>query len=299
MTRRLPSVALALALALTACPAAADPTPAVEPYPADAPAPGMPEGAYALTLLRPGFERSATAFAAPGSGSSLALPALDPELLASADQATLGADPEAALTTDRARIILRSLTLPGWGQATLGAKTSAWVFGLIEAGIWVSYAAYQTQSYVRTDSYLRTAELQAGIDLRGRDDEFRRIVGSYASSEEYNRLVVYRDAANLYYDDPARYWSYIDANVLRGENTWTWQDPESFVRYQDQRKEAQRSENRANTALALAVANRLASALHASFLASRAGQQNAWRLELAPDPAAGPSAVRWGIRRDF
>jgi hypothetical protein len=298
MTRRMPAVALALALVSAARPAAADAPPAVEPYPAAA-APAPPEGAYALTLLRPGFERPAAALDAPGSGSSLALPALHPELLATADQATLAADPEAALTTDRARIILRSLTLPGWGQATLGARTSAWVFGLIEAGIWVSYAAYQTQSYLRTDSYLRTAELQAGIDLRGRDDEFRRIVGSYASSEEYNRLVVYRDAANLYYDDPARYWSYIDANVLRGANTWDWQDPESFVRYQDQRKDAQRSENRANTALALAVANRLASALHASFLASRAGQQNAWRLELAPDPAAGPSAVRWGIRRDF
>src|SRR5262249_15029832 len=79
---------------------------------------------------------------------------------------------------ERAQILLRSLTIPGWGQATLGGhETSAKVFLLTEAGIWTSFAAFRVQEAMRQESYMKTAKLFAGIDLAGHDDEFRRIVG--------------------------------------------------------------------------------------------------------------------------
>ncbi len=189
----------------------------------------------------------------------------------------------------RARILLRSLTLPGWGQATLGRRGSARVFMIAEAGVWGAFTAFRVQQALRTEAYLRTAQLSAGVDLRDRDDEFRRIVGAFASSAEYNLLVVSRDAANLYLSDPdnpdlAGYRAYIAKHSLGGELAWAWSDEAAFQRYGGQRKFAHRAGLRANTALGLAIANRLVSALHAARAASRAPVEPAqgWRLELEP-----------------
>ena len=193
------------------------------------------------------------------------------------------------LGPERARILLRSLTVPGWGQATAGHRGSARVFLLAEAGVWGSFAAFKIQQAQRTDSYMRTARLFAGIDLDGRDDEFRSIIGSFSSSEEYNLLVVTRDAANLYLNDPgnldlAGYRRYIAEHSIGGDLAWSWSDEASFRRYSGQRKFAQKAGLRANAALGFAIANRLVSALHA---ARRAGHDAAtkpqgWRLEWSP-----------------
>ena len=61
-------------------------------------------------------------------------------------------DENAGLGPERAQILLRSLTLPGWGQATLGLNGSAKVFLVLEAGIWGSYIAFRVQEAQRTDS---------------------------------------------------------------------------------------------------------------------------------------------------
>src|SRR5262249_44878874 len=108
-----------------------------------------------------------------------------------------------ALSGDRARVMLQSLTVPGWGQQTLGQTRAARAFGLVETGIWVSFAAFQAQETMRRHTYEGTARLFAGIDLSGRDEEYRHVVGLYRSSADYNIYVVRRDAANLYYGDPA------------------------------------------------------------------------------------------------
>jgi len=206
----------------------------------------------------------------------------------------------AVLDARRAQILLRSLTIPGWGQATLGRSTSATVFALLEAGIWGSYASFQIQDRLRTRSYERNARVTAGIDLSDRDEEFRRIVGSFLSSDEYNLLVVARDAANLYYDDPPRMNAYIDSLSLRGSDAWAWPDVDALLRYRAQRKDAQRAQQRANTVLAVAVANRLVSALHAARAAGhpQVEKPQGWRLEVAPDPRDW-TAVRLGVRTRF
>ena len=193
------------------------------------------------------------------------------------------------LGPERARILLRSLTMPGWGQATLGHRGSARTFLLAEVGIWGAFTAFHIQQAQRTESYLLTARLSAGVDLKGRDDEFRRIVGAFASSDEYNLLVVARDAANIYLSDPAKqdlagYRNYIAKNSLSGDLSWHWTDEQAFRRYSGQRKFAQKAGLRANTALGLAIANRLLSALHAARLAGHtpAPVPQGWRLELSP-----------------
>lgn len=238
---------------------------------------GVPPGS--ITLAAEFGPVAATSIPPAVTVSPLALAALAPAATADVGEPADAAPP--GLGSERARILLQSLTIPGWGQATLGHHTAAKVFATIELGIWVSFAAFKTQEAMRTDSYVRTAKVYAGIDLSGHDESFRRIVGQYPNSADYNLFVVYRDAANLYYGDPAAMTAYINTHSIGGADAWVWPSPESYALYQDQRKSAQRAGLRSNTALALAVANRIVSALLAAREAG-SPSPHASHLELGP-----------------
>lgn len=210
-----------------------------------------------------------------------------------------------ALGPERARILLRSLAVPGWGQATLGRSTSAKVFAIADVGIWASFASFRIQEQMRRESYRQTALLGAGIDLKGRDEEFRRIVGSFRSSDEYNQYVVARDAANLYLQDVynpdmAGYRAYIDKYSLKGSDAWSWSSRDAFLRYGAQRKDAHRAAIRANNMLGLAIANRLVSALHAARAAGQVRPRaQSWRFELTPAPGEDATAFRAALTTSF
>jgi hypothetical protein len=205
-------------------------------------------------------------------------------------------------TAERARTLLRSLTVPGWGQAVTGHRTSAAVFGLAEVGIWASFTAFRIQEQLRRESFERSAFLLAGIDLNGRDEEFRRIVGSYLSSDQYNQLVVFRDAANLYYDDPAAYRQYIAAHELGAADAWSWRSVDDLLRYRAQRQDMQKAGRRANTALALAVINRLVSSVHAARAHGASARESAprsWNFEVRPSNPDDATAFQLGVRARF
>jgi hypothetical protein len=205
----------------------------------------------------------------------------------------------------RVQAVLRSLTLPGWGQATLGNSGAATVFGLVEAGVWTAYVAFRVQGEMRTSTFEHTARLFAGISLDGRDEEFRRIVGQYSSSDAYNQYVVYRDAANLYLQDPNHpdydgYRAYIAEHQLQGADRWSWDNGASQLRYQGERKTAQRAQLRANTALAVALINRLVSVLHVARMhGAEEAHPRSWNIEVTPDPGTDPTAFRFGVRTRF
>jgi hypothetical protein len=210
------------------------------------------------------------------------------------------------LGPERARILLQSLTIPGWGQATLGHGTSAQWFAFTDLTIWVSYVSFRVQEQMRGESFRHTAMLGAGIDIRGRDEEYRRIVGAFISSDEYNLLVVSRDAANIYLRDLSNpdmegYRAYIERYSLRGADAWNWADVADFQRYGAQRKDAQRAGIRANNMLGLAIANRIVSALHAARMAGRTkpAPAHAWRFEFEPAPGDDATAFRAALRTSF
>jgi hypothetical protein len=240
--------------------------------------------------------------------SRLALDRTSPEVALWAEASPQAASPQSSgLNSDRARILLQSLTVPGWGQATLGHSTSAKVFGVVEAGIWSSFIAFRVQESMRRLSYENTAEIYAGIDLDGRNEEFRRVVGIYSSSDEYNRLVVYRDAANLYLSDPNNYdidsyHAYIQKHSLKGDDTWAWDSFQSYLRYSEERKQTRRAALRANAMLGLAIANRLVSAIHAARYAGHTAppkpHKQSWRIECGPT-LEDPLAMRLGVRLQY
>ena len=203
----------------------------------------------------------------------------------------------ATLSAERARVLLQSLTVPGWGQLTTGHRTAATVFGIAELGVWTTYTAFRIQNQMRRDAYMRTARVVGGIDLKGRDEEFQRIVGSFISSDEYNQLVVARDAATLFYSNPAAFQQYYNEHSLKGGDVWVWPDEQALLRYRGQRKESQRAALRANAALGFAVVNRMLSAIHAARLGP-APTPNTWEFQTAPVDG-DPTAFRVGVLRRF
>jgi hypothetical protein len=239
---------------------------------------------------------------APAEADSAAQGGADPEPSPKAKRSARGRRMgrlPGALSGDRARLMLQSLTVPGWGQATIGQRRSALAFGLLEVGIWGSFTAFRIQQHMRRETYERTARLFGGIDLGGREEEYRRIVGLYISSEEYNRLVVRRDAANLYFGDPAGYDAYIAAHEIRGAGAWVWNTEEDFLRYRAERQATQRAAKHAQDALAVAVINRLLSVIHVSRShPSAVTGQTSWRVECAP-VGGDPTAFRLALRADF
>lgn len=224
-----------------------------------------------------------------------------------ADADSLAARDAAVFSAQRARILLRSLTVPGWGQATLGHRHAAAFFATAELGIWGAFTAFRIQETLRAQSYSRTARLFAGIDVSGRDEEYRRIVGAFASSDEYNLLVVARDAANLYmqdvyHPDMVGYRAYIAAHSVGGANAWQWSDEASFRRYRSQRKEAQRASIRANTAMAVAIVNRLVCAVHSARGAGKAAagtDRTSWKLDVTPGQQGERVLLRTGLTARF
>ena len=255
----------------------------------------------------PASARGSDASAPPPTISALALPSptlewiglgrRKPRPITSRERSHPGLP---VLSAARAQILLRSLTVPGWGQATLGRRGAAKVFFLAESGVWATFTAFRIQEQMRRQSYERSARVLAGIELRGRDEEFRRIVGGFRSSDEYNLYVVYRDAANLWYDKPEQYWAYIAEHSLKGRDAWSWRSDEDLLRYRAQRKDTQRASQRANIAVAAAVVNRFLSAVHAARLAGRQDVTGrSWNLEVAPAGGEDAMAFRCGVRARF
>lgn len=296
-------------------PAAADPSPA----------PGQrraPIGAWALADPAPAFgEQTRAPIAPPTIGSTLALASAmvdDDGLLAArgmgrrrerprtvkpadadSSQARRPGRLSRTISGERARLMLQSLTLPGWGQAALGDRRAALAFGLLEAGVWGSFTAFRIQQQMRQQTYERTARLFAGIDVSGRDEQYRRIIGFYISSEEYNQLVVRRDATNLYFGDPAAYDAYIAAHEIKGADAWAWDSEANLLRYRAERQATQRAIKHAHDALAAALINRLLSMVHASAGgARRDAAQASWKVECVPS-GGDATAFRLGLRADF
>ena len=84
---------------------------------------------------------------------------------------------------------------------------------------------------------------------------------------------------------------------------WGSGDQTAFDRYHAQRENAQRAAIRANTALALAIANRLLSALHAAREAGHATApapgRTSWNFEFSPGDPGAQILFRAGLHAAF
>jgi hypothetical protein len=184
--------------------------------------------------------------------------------------------------------VWRSAVIPGWGQWRAGYRDIGLAFMAVDLAAWTTLAVSVGQGHMRRGSSEETALRDAGIDLTAVDDEFRKRVSDFPSSDEYNRLVVMRDAAALYYGDFESYNRYIDENALTGDEAWSFSSEETWERYRRERRTSESAFQRARFAAGALLVNRVVSAIVASRLKPKTGVESA---------AAAPprTQIVWGV----
>jgi len=249
--------------------------------------------ALALGTATAGTSGAETApHAAALPASALALPLPSNEVTTRLAEATVAPE-EASKKPGHLADAGRSLLIPGWGSLHQGHRNVGLAFLVVEAGLWTTVAVSSGQGSKRSDSALETAQLYAGIDLESHDDNFRKLVSNYQSSDEYNRLVVMREAASLYYGDFASYSAYIDRHSLKGADTWNWSDETQWSSYQDLRRSSERAYQTARFAAAGLIVNRIVAAIVASRMSPVADKVAIHEATSGEGFAVGP--VEWTI----
>jgi len=197
-----------------------------------------------------------------------------------------------------------SLLLPGLGQWYAGDYTEAKVFFAVEGAIWVSFAVFLIQGYVREEDYKEYATVFAGVGSTDHSDDYYSIIG------EHNSWIPYE--ASVKSDGRFEYYPNVDAQTLEDywvENRvsdyepWVWQSADVRRNFRDQRSASRLSYRRAEYMLAAALFNRVASAFFAIRSAKQANKagdagqpvQTGYRIEIGA-PWEPPSAgFRTGV----
>jgi hypothetical protein len=171
--------------------------------------------------------------------------------------------------TSRGKAALMSLLVPGWGQYKLGSTRMAAVFGGVEVAGWASYLTFRHEVSLRHDSQVLYARIHARVEVDGKGAEYERNIGTFVSSDEYNRAIVLFNAEAIYGDesDPARRVAlirdYVQRNSYTGAQAWNWDSNDNRIEYLKLLKSGLSANRNGNFALGVVVANHLLSAADA------------------------------------
>ncbi len=142
-----------------------------------------------------------------------------------------------------------SFLLPGSGQAYAQSKGRSAIFLGVETAVWAGFFGLRGYGRWLREDYKLYAAAHAGVNLKGKDDEFFRSLAFYESREEYNRYQLWgdREKAELY-----------------GEGYyWEWESPEARKKFKSIRDRSKTAYQRAIYMLGLALLNRVASSIDA------------------------------------
>ncbi|HMI30609.1 MAG TPA: hypothetical protein VK527_02650, partial [Candidatus Limnocylindrales bacterium] len=168
------------------------------------------------------------------------------------------------------KALLLSLLLPGAGELYSGHKGRATGFFISEGAIWANYAFWQIAGRLRKDDYIEQAQLNAGIGTDSESDDFWRLVGVYerstGSGPDSYEDALRRDARNEFPSDPAAQDAWVAERLPTGNRAWTWTSASLQEHYLETRQSSTRAYHRAKFSFALAILNRIASAIDTQML---------------------------------
>jgi len=164
----------------------------------------------------------------------------------------------------KSKACLYSLLLPGWGHYYAGDKKGAAAFGAVEAATWTSFVVFEVQGYLREEGYEDFAGVFAGISSSGHSDDYYAIIAEYDSWVEYEEAVKSEGRFAIYPDaDAAALEKYFVENRVSDYEAWEWESADIRRDFRSNRSSSKTSYRRALYAVAVAGANRVASAFFA------------------------------------
>jgi len=145
---------------------------------------------------------------------------------------------------------LLSALVPGAGEFYLGNRKKARYFFAAEALTWVGYASFQIYGRWKEDDYVRYAAVHAGVQIEGRDEEFRDAVGFYNNLDEYNTIGRIFEPEREYIPDIPH-------------NHWQWQADKDRLTYRQLKNSSRESFRRADFMIGIAIVDRIISIVDA------------------------------------
>jgi hypothetical protein len=168
------------------------------------------------------------------------------------------------------KALMLSLLLPGLGESYSGHKGRATGFFVSEGAIWANFAAWEIAGHLRRNDYIEQAQLNAGVGTDSGSDDYWRLVGTYArssgtGSDSYEDALR-RDARNEFPTDPAAQDAWVAERLPSGDRAWDWSSAALQDSYRTTRHNSTRAFSRAKFSFALAILNRIASAIDTQML---------------------------------
>ncbi len=179
----------------------------------------------------------------------------------------------------RGKVFLKSLLIPGWGQYSLGAKTSARNFFVAELALWGTVLGFNLYGRWLREDYIDYAVAYAGVNPDGRDSQFWVDIGNFSSIYKYNEEKLrQRYVAAL--RDPS------------GPEFWQWDSEAHRQRFEALRIASDRAFERRGFAVFAVVTHHVVSAIHALWVwrqqqAKQALSPPKYRLAWVPDGRQG------------
>ncbi|HEY2923648.1 MAG TPA: hypothetical protein VGJ98_01620, partial [Candidatus Eisenbacteria bacterium] len=135
---------------------------------------------------------------------------------------------------------------------------------------WANFAAWQIAGHLRRDNYIEQARLNAGVGTDSESDDYWRLVGIYSRSSgsgpDSYEDDLRRDARNEFPEDPAAQDAWVAERLPTGNRAWNWTSASLQENYRVTRQNSSRAFSRAKFSFALAILNRLASAIDTQIL---------------------------------
>ena len=165
-----------------------------------------------------------------------------------------------------------SALVPGGGELYAGNFDDGKYALIVEAGIWITYAAFATHAgWVRQDARLFATQ-HAGANFASKNDKFDVDIGNYLSTGEYNQAKLRNRELDLLYTDPAF--------------TWNWDTDGNRSSFKSERIRSDGIYENAKFVIAAAVINRIYSAFSAGRATLAYNRkvliEGAWNFEVLP-----------------
>ncbi|MDP6796682.1 MAG: hypothetical protein QGG33_02540 [Candidatus Krumholzibacteria bacterium] len=129
----------------------------------------------------------------------------------------------------------RSLLLPGWGEAWLGAEGRAKLFYMAEAGVWSSTGIYKTQEYLRKRNYVEMGEIHAGVQ-GAQDDQFWKNAGLHDNWQDFNENLRWEARREYGYGSEAYYDYIAEHEITSEEEGWRWNNRDRRIDFARKRE---------------------------------------------------------------
>jgi len=188
----------------------------------------------------------------------------------------------------RGAVFFKSLLLPGWGQHSLGANTSARTFLVAEAVLWGLVIGSNLHGKYLAEDYKDMAAGHASVRGSGKDSRYWVDIGNFNSIFDYNQeKLQQRSVADL--RDP------------ESEDFWYWDSPDNRRSYENLRVRSDAAYERGSFAIAAVITNHIISAIHAMWVhRKRSGaikkQEAKQDLGVRMFPNARGGEVSWSVK---